>query len=65
MIKKIKQINKMNQNKLLIVTGLITYFAMTSLFVGNSRYRLPVEIGFIVLALYGLLFVKKYQKIKA
>ena len=61
----IEMIKRGEYSLLLIVTGLITYFAMTSLFVGNSRYRLPVEIGFIVLALYGLLFVKKYQKIKA
>ena len=49
---------------LLITTGLITYFAMAALFVGNSRYRLPVEIGFVILALYGVLFIKDFKKIK-
>jgi glucose uptake protein GlcU len=51
-------IKKREYSLLLIIVGLITYFAMTALFVGNSRYRLPVEIGFVVLALYGLLFLK-------
>jgi hypothetical protein len=49
---------------LLIVVSLITYFAMAALFVGNSRYRLPVEVGFIILALYGVLFVKNFRKQK-
>jgi hypothetical protein len=49
---------------LLITTGLITYFAMAALFVGNSRYRLPVEVGFVILALYGVLFIKDFKKIK-
>lgn len=54
----IKMIKKREYSLLLIIVGLIMYFAMTALFVGNSRYRLPVEIGFVVLALYGLLFLK-------
>ena len=53
----IKMIKEKEYSLLLIIIGLIMYFAMTALFVGNSRYRLPVEIGFIVLALYGLLFL--------
>jgi len=59
----IKMIKEKEYSLLLIIIGLIMYFAMTALFVGNSRYRLPVEIGFIVLALYGLLFLND-KKIK-
>jgi len=40
--------------QLLIVVGTITYFAFVHLFVGNSRYRLPIEPLLVLLALFGL-----------
>jgi len=49
---------------LVIVVGLILYFAITVLFVGTSRYRLPTEIGLIMLALYGILFFYNKMQIK-
>jgi len=39
---------------LLCCAGLITYFAIFHLFIGNSRYRLPMEPALIFLALYGV-----------
>jgi len=39
---------------LLCCAGLITYFAVFHLFIGNSRYRLPMEPALIFLALYGV-----------
>jgi len=58
----IKIIKMKEYSLLLIVIGLITYFAMAAIFVGNSRYRLPVEIGFVILALYGLLFLNNTKR---
>lgn len=39
---------------LLSCAGLIAYFAVFHLFIGNSRYRLPMEPALIFLALYGV-----------
>ncbi len=39
---------------LAVTVGVIAYFALIYLFVGNSRYRLPVEPLLILLAVYGL-----------
>ncbi len=39
---------------LLTCAGLIAYFAVFHLFIGNSRYRLPMEPALIFLALYGI-----------
>ncbi len=39
---------------LLCCAGLIAYFAVFHLFIGNSRYRLPMEPALIFLALYGI-----------
>ena len=61
----IELIKRKEYSFLLIIIGLITYFAITILFVGNSRYRLPVEIGFVILALYGVLFIKNTRKQKS
>ena len=58
----IKIIKMKEYSLLLIVIGLITNFAMAAIFVGNSRYRLPVEIGFVILALYGLLFLNNTKR---
>jgi 4-amino-4-deoxy-L-arabinose transferase-like glycosyltransferase len=43
----------------LILTGAVTYFMLISLFVGNSRYRLPIEPVLIVMAVYGFSIVFK------
>ena len=42
-----------------ILTGAVTYFMLISLFVGNSRYRLPIEPVLIVMAVYGFSIVFK------
>jgi hypothetical protein len=38
---------------LFILTGIIVYFVLIALFVGNSRYRLPIEPALIILSVYG------------
>lgn len=38
---------------LFILSGVITYFMLIALFVGNSRYRLPIEPALIIMAVYG------------
>ena len=60
----LEMIRRKEHALLLIILGLISYFALTALFVGNSRYRLPIEIGFVVLSLYGLSFLKSIKKLK-
>jgi len=57
----IEMIRRKEYALLSIIMGLILYFSITILFVGNSRYRLPVEFGFIILALYGLLYIKRIK----
>jgi hypothetical protein len=45
---------------LFILSGVITYFMLIALFVGNSRYRLPIEPALIIMAVYGFsTFVKR------
>jgi 4-amino-4-deoxy-L-arabinose transferase-like glycosyltransferase len=45
---------------LFILSGVITYFMLIALFVGNSRYRLPIEPALIIMAVYGFsAFVKR------
>ncbi len=38
---------------LFILSGIIIYFMLIALFVGNSRYRLPIEPALIIMAVYG------------
>jgi 4-amino-4-deoxy-L-arabinose transferase-like glycosyltransferase len=38
---------------LFILTGVVFYFMLIALFVGNSRYRLPIEPALIIMAIYG------------
>jgi len=38
---------------LFILSGIIIYFMLIALFVGNSRYRLPIEPALIIMAIYG------------
>jgi len=43
-----------------ILTGVVTYFMLISLFVGNSRYRLPIDPILIIMSVYGFsIFFKK------
>jgi 4-amino-4-deoxy-L-arabinose transferase-like glycosyltransferase len=44
---------------LFILSGIVTYFVFIALFVGNSRYRLPVEPALIIMAVYGFSAVIK------
>jgi hypothetical protein len=48
---------QMTKNKeyslLFVLFGIITYFMLIALFVGNSRYRLPIEPALIIMAVYG------------
>ena len=60
----LEMIRRKEHSLLLIILGLILYFALAALFVGNSRYRLPIEIGFVMLSLYGLSFLKSVKKLK-
>jgi 4-amino-4-deoxy-L-arabinose transferase-like glycosyltransferase len=60
----LEMIKRKRYSLLFVIIGLIVYFAMTALFVGNSRYRLPVEAAFVILALYGASFVKNIKKQK-
>ena len=52
----IEMVKRKEYPLMLVIVGLITYFAMMVIFVGTSRYRLPVEFGLVVLALYGASF---------
>ena len=47
---------------LFIFTGVITYFVLIALFVGNSRYRLPIESALIIMAVYGFISIAKKSK---
>jgi 4-amino-4-deoxy-L-arabinose transferase-like glycosyltransferase len=47
---------------LLSCAGLIAYFAAFHMFIGSSRYRLPVEPALIFLALYGVDALRSRQR---
>lgn len=42
---------------LFVLTGSIIYFTLIALFVGNSRYRLPIEPALTIMAIYGFSFL--------
>ena len=54
----IEMIKRKNYSFLLVISGLIIYFALTVIFVGTSRYRLPIEHALVILSLYGAVFFK-------
>ncbi len=43
----------------LLTVGAISYFMATSLFVGWSRFRLPAEVPLLILATFGVAYVKE------
>jgi len=49
----IKMIKNKEYSLLFVLIGIITYFVLITLFVGNSRYRLPIEPTLIIMAVYG------------
>ena len=49
----INLIRNREYSALFILTGIIVYFVLITLFVGNSRYRLPIEPALIILSVYG------------
>ena len=50
---------------LIVCLALITYFFATTLFLGQSRYRVPIEPYFSVLATFGLLkLLKAFEGLK-
>jgi len=49
----ISMIKDREYGTLFILTGIVTYFMLIALFVGNSRYRLPIEPALIIMAIYG------------
>ena len=49
----IKMIKNKEYSLLFVLIGIITYFVLIALFVGNSRYRLPIEPALIIMAVYG------------
>ena len=58
----IEMIRQKNYALLSIILGMIVYFSVVVLFVGNSRYRLPIEGVLVILALYGVIFLRKTKK---
>jgi 4-amino-4-deoxy-L-arabinose transferase-like glycosyltransferase len=56
----VKMIKCREYGVLFILSGIIIYFMLIALFVGNSRYRLPIEPALIIMAVYGFsAFIKK------
>jgi 4-amino-4-deoxy-L-arabinose transferase-like glycosyltransferase len=49
----ISMIKNKEYSLLFIFIGIIIYFALIALFVGNSRYRLPIEPILIIMSIYG------------
>jgi hypothetical protein len=49
---------------LLVTTGVIAYFSTVHLFIGLSRYRLPIETLFVLLALFGLSWIYQQHQLR-
>jgi len=58
----VEMIKKKDYSLLFIVIGVIVYFSITVIFVGTSRYRLPIESSMIILSIYGFLFFRPHKK---
>ena len=54
----ISMIRNKDYDVLFILTGVVSYFMLVALFVGNSRYRLPIDPALIMMSLYGLTSIK-------
>ena len=47
-----------NFTMLVMLVGLLSYFTVTTLFLGQSRYRVPLEPSFAILASFGLILAQ-------
>ena len=47
---------------LVVILGVLIYFASIHIYHGSSRYRVPIEPILVYLSFYGFLFLKKFKK---
>lgn len=54
-------IRRRNYGLLLLILGTVSYFMATTLVSGWSRFRLPAEVPLLILATYGIAFVRRWR----